>query len=1135
MVFTRMHRPATLLQLLLICSACSGPVEQTPSTNSPTPLDISPTLPLDSPTPLDASPTPAPETPTPVTCPTWYQDSDNDGEGDASASIESCSQPDGSVATGHDCNDQNPATYPGAPEVCDALDNDCDGSIDEGIQKRFYPDLDLDGYGDARAEPSCSPNETDSTRSGDCDDENDAAYPGAPDLEGDGFDESCDGIDGLAPSVGLETSAAFSLQEAMDAARDGQTVWVGPGTYFEYALSMKGKALRLISTDGESATTIDAQNLGTIFYFTSNEAEASVLEGFTLTHGAASCNKPSELASCGSYGGGIFVDRASPTLRNLTLLHNDAELNGGGIYVSNSSSRFSYLTFRENSAAHVAGGLFIDDSDAHFDHLTFTGNSADYGGGMAGHDSFLTLEYLDFIQNSATADGGGMVLDYDYSSQYQVTYAGNSASDGGGLFCTQSSPRLNHVLLTGNVASNDGGGIYLDYYSDMSLKHATLVGNSAGHGGGGIYVNNGSEPRVKNSILAYNTSGNIFADYDTTVRISDSNLYQAYGASHNLVSPPTSVTELDPGFIAVSPDGNFLHDDPHLKPDSPLINAGDPSACQPEDSSDCDPDGSLPDLGFYGGAGADVAYYTDSDADGLYDGWELTQTGDLTSLLGTGDADGDGLSDGNELLINTQPLQSDSDQDRYSDGVEVAAHKNPLNPFSVPGVDGLKILSVPSTRYPTIQAALDAIPKGIEGRIRLAAGTYLENPVVSQIAVTVETAGESLTHLNGQAKGSGWRVENATFNLDGMTIQNGRADAGGGMCLRYANGKLTNLTLSENVALGELLNAGAGLYLEASTPTLSHATVTGNVSALNGGGIYTTASSPVLNQLFIAENSAMNGAGVYFRSSSPHLTQVLVTQNAASDAGGGIVSSYSPSSTLNQVTIRENSANQGAGIYLYHSAAWSMHQTALTDNSAIVRGGAMSIESESSASLTYVNISGNTARNEGGGIFMWSSSLSLRSSILAYNRAYTGSNMSADFTADVPVEYVVLYNPQSFGIDDLTFAGVPISAEPGFLAYADSKTGAACTPGTTTTCLPSDLHLALTSPLINAGDPAQTDADGSRADIGIYGGQDGDQWDLDMDGVPDYFWPGEWSDAPAGFAPTDYDCDDLDSGVQACL
>lgn len=112
--------------------------------------------------------------------------------------------------------------------------------------------------------------------------------------------------------------------------------------------------------------------------------------------------------------------------------------------------------------------------------------------------------------------------------------------------------------------------------------------------------------------------------------------------------------------------------------------------------------------------------------------------------------------------------------------------------------------------------------------------------------------------------------------------------------------------------------------------------------------------------------------------------------------------------------------------------------------------------------------------------------------------------------------------------------GTFLSIEPQFQSYFDAKTKKACQPGSSLTCLPDDLHLALTSPLVNAGDPESFDVDGSRADMGLYGGPDGDAWDMDGDGAPDYFWPGEWSDAPVGFLSGQYDCDDLDEAVQSC-
>ncbi len=64
---------------------------------------------------------------------TWYADADNDGFGDASASVMACDPPAGYVSAPGDCDDSNAAIYPGSTEVCDNnTDDNCDGQVDEG-------------------------------------------------------------------------------------------------------------------------------------------------------------------------------------------------------------------------------------------------------------------------------------------------------------------------------------------------------------------------------------------------------------------------------------------------------------------------------------------------------------------------------------------------------------------------------------------------------------------------------------------------------------------------------------------------------------------------------------------------------------------------------------------------------------------------------------------------------------------------------------------------------------------------------------------------------------------------------------------------------------------------------------------
>ncbi|MEO6166154.1 MAG: MopE-related protein [Chitinophagales bacterium] len=80
----------------------------------------------------------------------FYADADNDNYGNAAVATLACSPPAGYTSSNTDCNDGNNAIYPGAPEKCNAIDDDCDNLFDEGALATFYADADHDSYGNKK-------------------------------------------------------------------------------------------------------------------------------------------------------------------------------------------------------------------------------------------------------------------------------------------------------------------------------------------------------------------------------------------------------------------------------------------------------------------------------------------------------------------------------------------------------------------------------------------------------------------------------------------------------------------------------------------------------------------------------------------------------------------------------------------------------------------------------------------------------------------------------------------------------------------------------------------------------------------------------------------------------------------------
>ncbi len=337
-------------------------------------------------------------------------------------------------------------------------------------------------------------------------------------------------------NTGLSWTNAFTdLQAALATAQSGDQIWTAQGTYkptntadrnvsfvlkdgvevyggfggTETLLTQRDSGLHITTLSGDIGTPGDNSDNSYHVLTSNNLSSAAILDGFTITGGAAHALQFPQRG-----GGGMYNDRGSPTLRN----------------------------------------------------LTFSSNSADYGGGMYNFDlSSPTLTNVTFSSNSSVLDGGGM-YNNDYSSPTltNVTFSNDSAgsSGGGGMFNVTSSPTLTNVIFSNNHAGFYGGGMINDL-SSPTLINVTFSGNTA-YQGGALYNYEQSSLMLTNCILWGNTAfiagSQILNSQDSTTTVSYSDVQGGWTGTGNI--------DADPLFV------DAAHDDLHLQSGSPAIDAG---------------------------------------------------------------------------------------------------------------------------------------------------------------------------------------------------------------------------------------------------------------------------------------------------------------------------------------------------------------------------------------------------------------------------------------------------------------------------------------------------------------------------------------------------------------------------------
>jgi hypothetical protein len=130
----------------------------------------------------------------------WYPDLDGDGWGALVEPVWMCDAPRDHVASTEDCDDEDPLVNPGATEVCNGIDDDCEGTVDEGAAdpRTWYLDRDADGFGDdASTLSACDLPAGYAEFGGDCNDFNNTYHPSADESACvEGIDLNCDGFTG---------------------------------------------------------------------------------------------------------------------------------------------------------------------------------------------------------------------------------------------------------------------------------------------------------------------------------------------------------------------------------------------------------------------------------------------------------------------------------------------------------------------------------------------------------------------------------------------------------------------------------------------------------------------------------------------------------------------------------------------------------------------------------------------------------------------------------------------------------------------------------------------------------------------------------------------------------------------------
>ena len=348
---------------------------------------------------------------------------------------------------------------------------------------------------------------------------------------------------------------------------------------------------------------------------------------------------------------------------------------------------------------------------------------------------------------------------------------------------------------------------------------------------------------------------------------------------------------------------------------------------------------------------------------------------DYSPAIGFGTTIGSPLTDINGDL-RPNPAGSNPDLGAYE------------NPYGIPQHMPITI-NIPGD-YSSIQSGLNAADS--TDTVLVQPGTYYENifwPETNGIHLAGSSTASNVI-INGGGNASVITINptqtviDTSTNLSKITLTNGGGvTSGGGLLISGASPILEELIIEGNHA--NVLGGGICVQYDSDLKFRS-SIIRNNSSGDQGGGLLLYRSSPVLTDLEIYENTARDGAGIYLvECVNPHIENLFIRNNIASDEGGGAY--FSQNSTVdfkNSIFYNNSAAWGGGGLYLYNQSDTTARHISFIENHSDHEGGAIQLRFGNPV-LTGVTITRNTENEGNEGIFIQNGAINVSESNLHDN------------------------------------------------------------------------------------------------------------------------------------------------------